>query len=381
MKYNQFQLLKFLIIVVSTIMFIIQLRNSLHNLLDPVVADTTETITRNKIPLPLITICPSFQIKEGKVKELGYESFVDMLNGVKTIDNITHITWKYNDTLVTFSELFEFSVNYTTNYSQIGLHINEIAEGLQTKDKYTDQLKRKFYIGHWGYCWELEHYNISNIIEIHAIPGRHFEVFVTMKDENTFLNLNTDSNSGNLMLTNSDHQTWYSVKITKYSHVDPLHKKPCETYTNDMFEKCIDDKIQSKVKHILGCNPSWLSEQDQCRELNITRSQSDLNVYTSFTIPLIFRNNLVDQFCPKACIQYNFDVKIKTIYTDMNHSIMLSFHPNVHYTKKYLTYDFSSFLIDIGSSLGLWFGLSVFGLTDICFLFVNTVRKEMRTSI
>ena len=32
---------------------------------------------------------------------------------------------------------------------------------------------------------------------------------------------------------------------------------------------------------------------------------------------------------------------------------------------KMLAYDFSDFLIDIGSSLGLWFGLSVFGITDL----------------
>ena len=374
MRCNKFQILKFLIFLMSSIMFFIQLKNSLHKLINPVVADTTKTIDRSKIPLPIITICPSFQIKEAKVKELGYESFVDMFHGLKTVDNVTHVTWKYNDTLNTFSKLLDFSLNYTTNYSQIGLHINEIADGIQRKDKYTDQLKRKFYVGFWGYCWELEHYDISKIIEVHAIPGRHYEVFVTMKEENIFFALNTDSHSGNLLLTDKNLQTWFDIKISKYSHADPRNKDQCKTYTNEMFEKCIDEKIQSKVKPILGCNPTWLSVQDQCKELNITMKQKDVNIYREFIIPIIFRNNLVTQLCSKPCIQFNFDAKTKTIFTDMNHSIMLSFHQDVHYTKKYLTYDFSFFLIDMGSSLGLWFGLSVFGLTDLCILVVNIIR-------
>ena len=92
MRCNKFQILKFKIFLMSSIMFFIQLKNSLHKLINPVVADTTKTIDRSKIPLPIITICPSFQIKEAKVKELGYESFVDMFHGLKTVDNVTHVT-------------------------------------------------------------------------------------------------------------------------------------------------------------------------------------------------------------------------------------------------------------------------------------------------
>ena len=37
-----------------------------------------------------------------------------------------------------------------------------------------------------------------------------------------------------------------------------------------------------------------------------------------------------------------------------------------------LAYGFSGFLIDMGSSLGLWFGLSVFGITDLGVVILGT---------
>ena len=43
----------------------------------------------------------------------------------------------------------------------------------------------------------------------------------------------------------------------------------------------------------------------------------------------------------------------------------LNFDDQVVFTTKQLAYGPSDFLIDIGSSLGLWFGLSVFGISDL----------------
>ena len=43
--------------------------------------------------------------------------------------------------------------------------------------------------------------------------------------------------------------------------------------------------------------------------------------------------------------------------------------------QKYLAYGSYEFLIDVGSSLGLWLGLSVFGITDLGVDLVLYVRK------
>ena len=55
--------------------------------------------------------------------------------------------------------------------------------------------------------------------------------------------------------------------------------------------------------------------------------------------------------------------------------LKLKFDNRVVYKTKVLGYGFSDFLIDMGSSLGLWFGLSVFGITDFGILAWQSVKK------
>ena len=42
-----------------------------------------------------------------------------------------------------------------------------------------------------------------------------------------------------------------------------------------------------------------------------------------------------------------------------------TFEEEVVHRQKYLAYGSYEFLIDVGSSLGLWLGLSVFGIVDL----------------
>ena len=55
--------------------------------------------------------------------------------------------------------------------------------------------------------------------------------------------------------------------------------------------------------------------------------------------------------------------------------LMLDFADTVVYTTKALPYGPSQFLIDMGSSLGLWFGLSLFGITDKSILALQRVKN------
>ena len=58
--------------------------------------------------------------------------------------------------------------------------------------------------------------------------------------------------------------------------------------------------------------------------------------------------------------------------------LTLTFADQVVYTTKKPAYGPSSFLIDMGSSLGLWFGLSVFGITDLGIMALQWVEKRRK---
>mgnify|MGYP001462274617 CR=1 FL=1 len=58
-----------------------------------------------------------------------------------------------------------------------------------------------------------------------------------------------------------------------------------------------------------------------------------------------------------------------------SHIIHLFFEDHVNIERVVLAYDFASFLVEVGSSLGLWLGLSVVALFDLIVLDLNKIKK------
>ena len=68
----------------------------------------------------------------------------------------------------------------------------------------------------------------------------------------------------------------------------------------------------------------------------------------------------------------------------MEKSLTLKFDDLVVHRTKVLAYGFSDFLIDLGSSLGLWFGLSVFGITDLgmtAYQWIKKLKRETKLTL
>ena len=57
-------------------------------------------------------------------------------------------------------------------------------------------------------------------------------------------------------------------------------------------------------------------------------------------------------------------------------SLSLTFNTDVRLTRKILAYGPYEFLIDVGSSLGLWLGLSVLGLNDLALELIVYIRDK-----
>ena len=92
--------------------------------------------------------------------------------------------------------------------------------------------------------------------------------------------------------------------------------------------------------------------------------------------------NPAKERCRKACtiVQPNVLYGKQEGYEPGYNGITLNFADEVVYTTKKLAYGPSQFLIDMGSNLGLWFGLSVFGITDLgitAFQWVKKIRHKL----
>ena len=74
-------ILRFLVFLISFAMFCYQLNTATLNLIDPptVLSQHERDITSDD--MPLVTICPTNQTNTTRLVELGYEKYLDMLEG------------------------------------------------------------------------------------------------------------------------------------------------------------------------------------------------------------------------------------------------------------------------------------------------------------
>jgi hypothetical protein len=84
--------------------------------------------------------------------------------------------------------------------------------------------------------------------------------------------------------------------------------------------------------------------------------------------------------CMKPCIFKQANVILHDTMRVPHAGCTLTFADQVVYTTKKIAYGPSTLLIDMGSSLGLWFGLSVFCITDLgimAFQWVKNRKQEV----
>ncbi len=344
-------LFKFIIFILSSAMFLFQLSISVNNLMNPNIADTTQIISIEQISLPLITICPRNQLNNSKITALGYSisehrsPMTALFLGLKRENGSSRMTWG-NDENLTFESLLEEMLTYKTD-DYAGLHVDANMQDGFKFDQYTHGLKRKFYIGFWGFCWELEKYDVTRALTIRSVPPRQFAVYITERSLMTHYSINL--NSQNQLLSDHINRKWYEVSITQVSNMDPRIENVCFDFEEKEFSDCIDVQVQTLVKPIMGCNPPWLSSTDKCENITFVPDHKETeNLIIQKLSPFIFKeDHSFEKNCFKPCTTTIFHNREKSSDT-YPHALKISFNKDVSYTSKFLTYDLSSFIIDIG---------------------------------
>ena len=371
---------RMLILVFSIFMFIWQVSVAITNLMDPPVVDSTERLNIDDIDLPLITICPLEQWREQKLRFWNYSSELDLYEGFDSTMDLVNgyqkkfVGWGAQHNLTTE----EYIPNFVWTRRLDNLQFTK-----DWKIKYEIKLYPKY-----GFCYDIVNFTTGKELEIWVPAGRYNEsqVYITDKKLRSRNTVFAESQFGSrIILKNSSIQE-FAVKVEELSNFDPRNPDDCKEYEHDAYDECIDDELQKVWKPMINCNPPWISAKDQCNDIiNMTQKTADsVRKITFNTVNGIYEMKTypAKESCTKPCT-----VTQPNIFYGKEHkgessefTLILSFADQVVYTTKKLAYGSSNFLIDMGSSLGLWFGLSVFGITDLgitAFQWVKNTRQEI----
>ena len=130
-----------------------------------------------------------------------------------------------------------------------------------------------------------------------------------------------------------------------------------------MFQ--LRDLIQIKTFQAgFSCVPFWLSESNVCPDL-VHNSSSFKDAFAHFVFQNFigtkrgFLSTPAEKRCSKPCKKMTIIVKNRgnSKFKNFNRSqLIFEFNPTYELKSKVLAYDGFDFIVDTGSSLGLWIG-------------------------
>ena len=143
--------IKWLILLISFIMFYIQAQIAVNSLRNPPSVDSTETLNIADVDPPLITFCPLKQFNKTAMEEFGYKYGKDsFLSGEDFKNNVFAWGAQYN---LTFEELFDEMTMVHKDLLKVKL--------MDLNPRYEE----RFY-PEYGYCVDISNYTIAEEIEL-----------------------------------------------------------------------------------------------------------------------------------------------------------------------------------------------------------------------
>ena len=355
---NRAKLFKLLVILISLTMFVFQMNISLENLFNPPIIVSEKRLQLSEIKPPMITICPLNQVDETKLKRYGFLDYHEFLMGNNMNPFNPTNFWKVFEQILTYDPshlLLEVQHEYKLMYNMT-------------------HFVRRFY-PKFGYCWELADYVIREELRIYCYGTLNNTciLFLTDKFQRTKPALDLSSHRGTAIKVDESEDYTYFVEIVIKSFTKPLKPNYCKNYIENEFESCVDEAFKTLPLIDYVCQPPWLTSHNACKDMNWKNQTTAIEDIFLHFIPESVLNSIIEmrnfdekKKCPKPCTDLRSQIRpgIAQISKGIG-GTMLIFDEIAIFTEDIIVYDFSNFLVDLGSSVGLWFGLSVVGLTDL----------------
>ena len=343
---------KVLVFVISFTMFCYQLNTATNNLIEPPKVISIYERNVEDDDIPLILICPTKQINHERLTELKYFGHLDAILYGKTYCQgyISCTTW---------------GAHFNLTFSQVLAEVHDLDKvGSVNTYGTTDNL---VFIPRYGMCKEISHFDITQEMFLDHTNADMARILVTDRNYRSYFMIDLASHIGTrvFMQTNKIHYINVQIQVKLYCKKD---EKPMKE--ND-FQKCVDDKIMEVFQqNNIDCVPPWLSMNNQCNQTYWDYyGDFELEFYTDYVSKVITLSNIkVEEECRQSCKEITYLVSEREVMDNENEDqswAFISFNQKVVVTEKVPNYDMFQYIIDVGSSLGLWLGLSVFGLHDM----------------
>ncbi len=362
--------------VFSTYNFADQVMKAIEKIRNPPTVDSTIMKPIDDVDLPIVTICPTNQTNSELLdKFYGNKNPNAMLAGKALCNGKPCLSWG-NHLNMSHKKLLHKVYN-----SKLAKDFK--IENLRPKRQLSGSL---VFLPRFGYCREIFNYSTSNIRIKNYNNVTDIRIFITDKTYRSYTSLDYSSHNGQgLEINNIDGVYRVNVKMKVVSSCQIVSPMELD------YQECVNEILERDIGAYIGCLPPWMAEFNQCNSTYPDDLPKKIPNYLDYVHnPVHLKNTIGEIECKKACRTTNNFVSVRDIRYDetflgskgsRSGRVFIDFDEQVEVTEKIFNYSTYNFIIDVGSSLGLWFGLSVFGIYDLVieiFKFVRIIFNKFK---
>ena len=353
-------LLKKIVLVTALTFFLLQMIAALRKYFDPQVVSSPGLKLLKSLDRPvLVSLCKNSQFDYAHAQELAYNSATGFLTGTVGNDDLS---WSGPTGTQSFQELLD--TLFTSSTENVRFHRND-------NDTVT-----KFLLP-VGVCKILQVYPTSKQdVEIGVEDGL-YTITVSDPAYSSNFQLSDHLMTGDKILSKPESTEGikifsdYRIQLTET--IKDTKDGSCTIYPNEnhhSFHDCVTQEMEEKVMPVLSCMIPWMSPNNQCTGfIRKLPAHQDLHSWLGAFIRSAWKlqGHLSDDCLPPCSILSAHSTFLRSYTrTTLTHDVVcLYFDVQVRLERRLQIYGFENLLVEIGSSLGLWLGISVLGIFGI----------------
>ena len=319
----------------------------------------------------------NIKFKPDELKKIGYSNEMALRSGDVTGKALT-VSWRGNTDL-DWKTLTDLVYESTTAplYSIVDSKlINDYIDITNfTKLNFTKEQ-----------CTLIE--DISSIIWFYSLGHQGIKILVSDSNLQLTHRQNNIGISGDIIRAHSEYNS-FSISTTIIKKRP--EKNSCKAYnTDDGYKQCVETAVRQQMVDLLGCIPPWMTKlgnENICYhdvQFNDLEQAKQVRSKLQLLMQRIAYSGFNDFGCKLPCTQLHLDVQqLKRVFKG-NHWVWveIQFEDSVKVYEEENNYTFFDLMVEVGSSLGLWIGLSAIGIfdlvTDVAVTLYRVISRNMR---
>ena len=316
-----------------------------------------------------------------KLNGLDPSEFADALKGNKSLNSSnsmnlsnparTMIGWGGTQNL-SFENMTKLLINESRTNISASIQGNT--------GKFIDLSFNKRILIPYGYCYILEDFSTKNFNfkdrVVMEIGQGDFDIFVTDTYQETLYSYpwHTFSIDQNLVKETRSYSYVYEVNIKRSILSEHDSKTNCMIYGEadskySSFSNCMEEEQYIDFLDILGCVNPFLTTNES-RSCKTTFNQTYMKAYTDYTssyltLNIAYKQSITIPECPLPCTRQEISLRRVQKISSPTSAIGLFFRNDIMVSEAYQSFTFISLLVEIGSSVGFYLGLSCLSILDL----------------